>query len=41
MPDNITTVAYIFLVVGGVITVIGSLIVYLNKKPKRKKSYGY
>lgn len=37
MSENITTAAYLFLVVGGVITLIGSLIVYFNKKPKRKK----
>jgi len=31
------TVTYLFLIVGGLITLFGGLIVWLSKKPKRHK----
>lgn len=36
-PADITTAAYIFLIMGGIITLIGGLTVYLHKKSKPKK----
>lgn len=32
-----TTVSYLFLVVSGIIALLGSLIVYFNRKSKTKK----
>lgn len=34
---DLTTSLYLFLVVGGLITFFGGLIVYFNRKPKRRR----
>ncbi|MDP3973817.1 MAG: hypothetical protein Q8P92_03210 [Candidatus Daviesbacteria bacterium] len=35
--NDIITVAYLFLIVGGIITLFGALTVYSQKKAKRKR----
>ncbi len=34
---DITTSAYLFLITGGLIVLMGAVVVFLNKKTKRKK----
>ena len=34
---NIVTGVYLFLIIGGLITLFGALIVYFSKKPKKRK----
>lgn len=35
--DDLTITTYLFLIVGGVITLLGALVVYFNNGPKDKK----
>lgn len=36
-PYDITTSAYLFLIVGGVIALVGAIVAHLNKQSKRLK----
>lgn len=36
-PADIATAAYLYLIIGGVVTLVGGLIVYFNKKPKSRR----
>ena len=38
--EDITTGVYFFLLMGGLITLFGAIVVYLNKKSKKSKKHG-
>lgn len=38
--EDITTGVYFFLIMGGLITLFGAVVVYLNRKNRRRKRYG-